>query len=119
MQAGGIDAGAGVVAAGYGMGAIVTTFPITNSLAAVGYQMTLLQYGAVFALIGLLAALGLKPAPTSVSEPSDVPGTSTAAMLRTPVFWLMFVMMTLMSTSGLMVTSPMTRPAGAGSCPAG
>ena len=41
---------AGVVAAGYGMGAIVTTFPITNSLAAVGYQMTLLQYGAIFAL---------------------------------------------------------------------
>ena len=29
---------AGVVAAGYGMGAIVTTFPIANSLAAVGYN---------------------------------------------------------------------------------
>jgi OFA family oxalate/formate antiporter-like MFS transporter len=28
-------------------------------------------------------------------------------MLRTPVFWLMFVMMSLMSTSGLMVTSQM------------
>ena len=26
-------------------------------------------------------------------------------MLRTPMFWLMFVMMTLMSTTGLMVTS--------------
>jgi MFS family permease len=28
-------------------------------------------------------------------------------MLRSPIFWLMFVMMTLMSTSGLMVTSQM------------
>src|SRR3954449_12659180 len=28
-------------------------------------------------------------------------------MLRTPVFWLMFVMMTMMSTAGLMVTSQM------------
>ena len=28
-------------------------------------------------------------------------------MLRTPLFWLMFVMMTMMSTSGLMVTSQM------------
>ena len=28
-------------------------------------------------------------------------------MLRTPIFWLMFVMMTMMSTSGLMVTSQM------------
>ena len=28
-------------------------------------------------------------------------------MLRTPIFWLLFVMMTMMSTSGLMVTSQM------------
>src|ERR1700754_1833445 len=28
-------------------------------------------------------------------------------MLRTPLFWLMFMMMTMMSTSGLMVTSQM------------
>jgi MFS family permease len=28
-------------------------------------------------------------------------------MLRTPVFWLLFLMMTMMSTSGLMVTSQM------------
>jgi MFS transporter, OFA family, oxalate/formate antiporter len=33
-------------------------------------------------------------------------------MLRTPVFWLMFVMMTLMSTSGLMVTSQIATFAG-------
>jgi MFS family permease len=103
---------AGVVAAGYGMGAIVTTFPISDSLAAVGYQMTLLQYGAIFALVGLLAALGLKPAPASAVVMHDAPGTSTGAMLRSPVFWLMFVMMTLMSTSGLMVTSQMAAFAG-------
>jgi oxalate/formate antiporter len=103
---------AGVVAAGYGMGAIVTTFPITNSLAAVGYQMTLLQYGAIFALIGLVAALGLKPAPTPAAGQQDGPGISTSTMLRSPIFWLMFVMMTLMSTSGLMVTSQMAAFAG-------
>ncbi|MEA2769992.1 MAG: transporter, family, oxalate/formate antiporter, partial [Acetobacteraceae bacterium] len=103
---------AGVVAAGYGMGAIVTTFPITNSLAAVGYQMTLLQYGAIFGLVGLLAALGLKPAPVSAMVMRDAPGRSTGEMLRSPVFWLMFVMMTLMSTSGLMVTSQMAAFAG-------
>ncbi|HEX2943858.1 MAG TPA: oxalate/formate MFS antiporter [Rhodopila sp.] len=97
---------AGVVAAGYGMGAIVTTFPIANSLASVGYQMTLLQFGAVFALVGLLASLGLKPAPATQAA-IDGQGVSTAAMLHSPVFWLMFVMMTLMATSGLMVTSQM------------
>ncbi len=105
---------AGVVAAGYGMGAILTTFPISNSLAAVGYQMTLLQYGAIFALIGLVAALGLKPPPAAGRHdaPGATSGVSTGAMLRTPVFWLMFVMMTMMSTSGLMVTSQMATFAG-------
>jgi MFS transporter, OFA family, oxalate/formate antiporter len=103
---------AGVVAAGYGMGAILTTFPITSSLATIGYRMTLLQFGAAFALIGVLAALGLKPAPAAMATMPDAAGpdaagTSTAGMLRSPIFWLMFVMMTLMSTSGLMVTSQM------------
>jgi oxalate/formate antiporter len=97
---------AGTVAAGYGMGAILTTFPISDSLAAHGYQVTLLKFGALFAAIGLIASLGLKPAPAlAKSETED--GVPTATMLRTPLFWLMFVMMTMMSTSGLMVTSQM------------
>ena len=99
---------AGIVAAGYGMGAIVTTFPISDSLARAGYQATLLKFGAIFAVIGLLAALGLKPAPAmAVSESESDDGVTTGAMLKTPLFWLMFVMMTMMSTSGLMVTSQM------------
>ena len=97
----------GVVAAGYGIGAIVTTFPISHSLVAVGYRMTLLQYGAIFAVVGLVAALGLKPAPTSSMARQDAPGVATGVMLRSPVFWLLFVMMALMSTSGLMVISQM------------
>ena len=37
----------------------------------------------------------------------DVISVGPRTMLRTPVFWLLFVMMTMMSTSGLMVTSQM------------
>ena len=103
---------AGVVAAGYGMGAIVTTFPISNSLASAGYQATLLWYGAAFALVGLIGALGLRPPPLAGTMREAGSGLSTAQMLRAPVFWLMFVMMTLMSTSGLMVTSQMAAFAG-------
>jgi MFS family permease len=94
----------GVVAAGYGFGAIVTTFPIASSIAAAGYQATLLQYGALLGAIGFLAALGLKAPPVTAHDGTGL-GADTAAMLKTPVFWLMFVMMTLMSTSGLMVIS--------------
>jgi MFS transporter, OFA family, oxalate/formate antiporter len=98
---------AGVVAAGYGMGAIVTTFPIANALATSGYQTTLVQFGIIFGIVGFLAALGLKAPPTSATDAPAGIYTSTTAMLKTPIFWLMFVMMSLMSTSGLMVTSQM------------
>ena len=105
---------AGVVAAGYGMGAILTTFPIANSLGSMGYQATLLRFGAIFGVVGLVAALGLKPPPAAASLDGG-PGSTTSTnanantgqMLRTPIFWVMFVMMTLMSTSGLMVISQM------------
>ena len=100
---------AGIVAAGYGMGAIVTTFPIADKLASSGYQATLFEFGLILAAVGVLAAAGLRrpPAASAVEGPSR-PGArdiATGAMLRHPVFWLMFVMMTLMSTTGLMVTT--------------
>ena len=104
---------AGVVAAGYGMGAIATTFPITDSLAAEGYQPTLVKFGVILGIVGVLAALGLK-SPPAVAAPALLVGpagamttrdVTTGEMLRNPIFWLMFVMMTMMSTTGLMVTS--------------
>ncbi|WP_373887752.1 oxalate/formate MFS antiporter [Cupriavidus basilensis] len=105
----------GLVAAGYGMGAILTTFPIASALAGNGLETTLWRFGLLFAVIGLIASQGLR-APASgeqlalthprAAAPSvaDVP---TRQMLRTPLFWLLFAMMTMMSTSGLMVTSQM------------
>ncbi len=65
---------AGVVAAGYGMGAILTTFPIADSLAASGYQSTLLRYGVIFGIIGLVAAQGLRPPPVANREPLSAGG---------------------------------------------
>ena len=55
---------AGVVAAGYGMGAIVTTFPIATSLASSGYRRPrCIEFGVIFGVVGFVAALGLKPPP--------------------------------------------------------
>ncbi len=102
----------GMVAAGYGMGAIVSTIPISASIAAGGYQQTLWFYGWVFAVVGLLAAQGLRRPPgeqlaLQTGHAEQLRGVAPGAMLRTPLFWLLFVMMTLMSTSGLMVISQM------------
>ena len=106
---------AGAVAAGYGMGAIVTTFPIADSLAADGYQATLLKFGLILGAVGVLAALGLRAPPVAAVPTRLASGAAdldTASMLRSPVFWLMFAMMTMMSTSGLMVTSQIGAMAG-------
>ena len=96
---------AGMAAAGYGFGAIITTFPISDSLSASGYQRTLELFGVILGLIGLLAAQGMKR-PTLVRIDA-ASGVSPREMLKTPVFWLLFLMMTMMSTSGLMVISQM------------
>jgi len=48
----------GLVAAGYGVGAILTTFPIARAVATVGFASALTSWGIVFAVVGLLAAQG-------------------------------------------------------------
>jgi oxalate/formate antiporter len=99
---------AGIAAAGYGMGAIVTTFPIAASLKSAGVESTLWTYGIVFAVVGFLAAQGLRmPANAAAQVAGSSRDRSPLQILRTPVFWLMFVMMSMMATSGLMVTSQM------------
>jgi len=100
----------GMVAAGYGMGAMLTTFPISGSIADRGYQDTLSIFGAIFAVVGLLAAQGLRRPPRESSalasgHREQLAGVAPGVMLRTPLFWLLFVMMTMLSTSGLMVIS--------------
>ena len=45
------------------MGAILTTFPISTSLTSVGYRDTLMTYGLIFGVVGLLAAQFLKRPP--------------------------------------------------------
>jgi oxalate/formate antiporter len=102
----------GMVAAGYGMGAIITTFPISSSIASNGYHATLQAFGLIMAIVGILAAQFTKRPPAgwmahARTQGDAGKGVAPGRMLRTPVFWLMFAMMTMMSTSGLMVISQM------------
>jgi len=107
----------GMVAAGYGFGAILTTFPISDAIKSSSYQHALLQWGVILGAVGIAAALGLKRpdqawlaeqhARLSVTQSHKESSRSFTPreMLRTPIFWLLFAMMTMMSTSGLMVIS--------------
>lgn len=108
----------GVVAAGYGFGAVVTTFPISRSLIESGFEQTLILYGFILGAVGILAAVGMRrpdkdfaPKLAAVAAKSSVIETvrsyAPKEMLRNPIFWLLFLMMTMMSTTGLMVISQM------------
>lgn len=105
----------GCVAAGYGMGALLFTFPVSNTMAASGYAEAMLTFGLLFGAAGLLVAQGFRRPRTRVAALASsrsrsflqAPDVTPGRMLRTPVFWLLFLMMTMMSTSGLMVTSQM------------
>jgi oxalate/formate antiporter len=106
----------GLAAAGYGFGAFFTSFPIDNMIKSSGYERTLLVWGIIQAAIGVAAALGLRVPPEGYRPPGFDPETvklemqsqrsySPKEMLQSPIFYLLFIMMAMMSTSGLMVVS--------------
>ena len=105
----------GLAAAGYGFGAIFTSFPIDSMIKSSGYAHTLVVWGVIQGVIGIVAAQWLRVPP----ENYQVEGTTTQLvaaqqskrsyspreMLQNPIFYVLFVMMSMMSTSGLMVVS--------------
>lgn len=109
----------GMVAAGYGFGAILTTFSISNHIKTSGVSNTLLIFGVIIGVVGFLAAQGMRrPKPDESAElvratkaidtkRESAHGYKSSEMLKTPVFWVMYMMMTMMATSGLMVISQM------------
>ncbi len=107
---------AGLAAAGYGFGAFFTSFPIDSMIKSSGYAHTLVVWGIIQAVIGIAAAQGLRLPPENSHATGAAPAAAVGAqqsarsyspteMLKNPIFYLMFVMMSMMSTSGLMVTS--------------
>ena len=95
----------GMVTGSYGFGAICTTFPIAWSLQRLGLNSTLLWFGVAFAVIIVLASLGMKRHVTPGQTKADLPGVPPAQMLRSPAFWVIFTLMTMVAIGGLMVIS--------------
>ena len=53
----------GLAAAGYGFGAFFTSFPIDSMIKSSGYAHTLLVWGVIQAVIGIVAAQWLRTRP--------------------------------------------------------
>jgi OFA family oxalate/formate antiporter-like MFS transporter len=106
----------GLAAAGYGFGAFFTSFPIDSMVKSSGYAHTLIVWGIIQGIIGIVVAQGLRVPPENWQPDNHVPDPARAEwqakrsytpaeMLKNPVFYLLFIMMAMMSTSGLMVVS--------------
>ncbi len=101
----------GMAAAGYGFGAIATTFPISYALGEVGFDQALTSFGLGLMVCGVLISFGIRPpneGEVSGQVPESLGGSrnfSSREMLKTPIFWTMCLMMTLMASGGLMVIS--------------
>ncbi len=98
----------GLAAAGYGFGAFFTSVPIDRMIKSMGHAHTLIIWGIVLAAVGILAAQGLRLPPEGFSPSAPIAQQSRRSytpreMLGNPIFYLLFVMMTMMSTGGLMV----------------
>ena len=102
---------AGLTAAGFGAGAAVTVIPIAAMIESAGYEHTFFSFGigqgiAMF----ILALFMVKPVlPKNIVISSRLVMTkvdyTTAQMVRTPVFWLTYVMFVAVAAGGLMATA--------------
>lgn len=110
----------GLTAAGFGAGAALTVIPIRLTIAGFGYEQAFLWFGIGQAVILTgVACLLHGPEDHHAMRPSASPRLNQTAgsftsleMLRSPVFWLMYVMFMCVSASGLMATAQLGPIAG-------
>ncbi|HET6308784.1 MAG TPA: oxalate/formate MFS antiporter [Rhodopila sp.] len=103
----------GLTAGGFGAGAALTVIPIRLTIAAAGYAQAFLWFGIGQAVVLILVARILRgPERPIVLVSKASPelrqnGHSLTSwqMLRSPIFWLLYVMFVGVSASGLMATA--------------
>ena len=101
---------AGVIAAGFGGGTALFVPIISNIIANQGYQAAFFWTGVTQGVVILVVAQFLRhPAHTAAAASRGAavtrPQFTTAEMVRTPHFYVMYTMFVMMSIGGLMVTA--------------
>jgi len=109
----------GLTAGAYGIGTALTVSPIDKMIKASGYQHTLVFWGIIQGFVVLFTALFLAKPPAGWTPPnwkekeakikksvrsSNVDMTPWQ-MLRQPSFYMIYLMMTMLSFGGLVVTA--------------
>jgi OFA family oxalate/formate antiporter-like MFS transporter len=108
---------AGLTAAAFGAGSALTVAPIQHIIENNGYQAAFFWFGLFQGAMVIVASLflsapplgwrpaGWDPSMVVTSVRQTLHDFSPMEMLRTPHFWLLYVMFTLVATGGLMATA--------------
>src|SRR5579864_5937713 len=104
---------AGLTAAGFGAGAALTVIPIANLVRTGGYDRAFFTFGVIQGLVVFVVALFLiRPPITAIVasikgavNPMARRNIGPAEMLKTPVFWVLYLCMVLVASGGLMAAA--------------
>ncbi len=102
---------AGLTAAGFGAGAALTVIPIASMIQSSGYQQTFLFFGLLQgAVILIIAMFMVRPTPpTGIFVPPRIVMTKVdytpTQMLKTPVFWVTYLLFVAVAAGGLVATA--------------
>jgi OFA family oxalate/formate antiporter-like MFS transporter len=103
---------AGITAAGFGAGAAITIGPISSMINSEGYEHAFLVFGLIQGAIVFVMAWGMLVAPRHLvamkaKASQTAHGYSPTEVLRSPVFWVMYVMFVLVAAGGLTMAASM------------
>jgi OFA family oxalate/formate antiporter-like MFS transporter len=103
---------AGCTAAGFGAGAALTVVPIANMIATSGYQSAFLYFGIGQGLVVFILALFIRAPSVAVpivKKKLNLPQTKVdftpPQVLRTPIFWIMYLVFVMVASGGLMAAA--------------
>jgi OFA family oxalate/formate antiporter-like MFS transporter len=103
---------AGATAAGFGAGAAITVVPIANMIAASGYQHAFLTFGIgqgviVFVLAFFMRrpALAMPVRKKQLNLPQTKIDFTPPQVLRSPIFWVMYLVFVMDAAGGLMTAA--------------
>jgi MFS transporter, OFA family, oxalate/formate antiporter len=102
---------AGITAAGFGAGAALTVIPIANMVKSAGYAHAFLVFGLIQGIvIVIMSTMLVRPVTRAYTSTSTVNLQSKrnfrpGEMLKTPVFWTMYILFVLVAAGGPMATA--------------
>jgi OFA family oxalate/formate antiporter-like MFS transporter len=103
---------AGITAAGFGAGAAITIGPISSMINSAGYEHAflffgLIQGGIVFVMAWLLLVPHAQLAVAKVKANQTAHGYTPTEVLRSPVFYVLYLMFVLVASGGLTMAASM------------